>query len=199
MLFRSAAAVTVSTPELKLALARFNSNIYVLPNLLNEELWTRPRSLRDDRIVIGFTGTSTHQEDLRIAEEALFRLSEKHGSRLAFHFMGCMTEKVGRLPSFTFEHFQTSYESFADALQASPIDIAIVPLEDNPFNRCKSNIKWLEYSACGIAGIYSDLPPYSHCIDHGRTGLLVSNTTEAWFQALDNLIQNPEQRRALGP
>ena len=75
------------------------------------------------------------------------------------------------------------------------MDVAVVSLEDNLFNRCKSNIKWLEYSACGIAGVYSDLPPYNSCIRHGQTGLLVGNRVQDWFQAIDTLVTNTSLRR----
>jgi hypothetical protein len=35
-------------------------------------------------------------------------------------------------------------------MQLRKMDLLIAPLVDNPFNRCKSNIKWLEFSALGI-------------------------------------------------
>lgn len=193
-----ATGVTASTLELKKALSHFNPNVYVLPNLIDEKLWTQIRPVLPDRIVIGFTGTSTHSEDLGVVEEALWRISDKYGDRLAFTFMGCSRERLSRLMGYTYSEFKTSYESFAMALQTRPMDIAVVPLIDNPFNGCKSNIKWLEYSACGIAGIYSDLPPYNSCIEHGVTGQLVSNTADAWFRALDDLIQDSAKRNAIG-
>jgi hypothetical protein len=40
-------------------------------------------------------------------------------------------------------------------------DIALSPLQDTPFNRCKSDIKFLDYSAIGAAGIYSRGPAYA--------------------------------------
>ena len=70
-------------------------------------------------------------------------------------------------------------------------------LKTSPFNRCKSNIKWLEYSACGIAGIYADLPPYNTTIEHGTTGLLAGSNPDQWFSAIDLLIKNPELRRSI--
>jgi Glycosyl transferases group 1 len=110
--------------------------------------------------------------------------------------MGCVTDRLARLPGAKVADFTPDYESFARALQTTPMDVAVVSLEDNLFNRCKSNIKWLEYSACGIAGVYSDLPPYNNCIRHGQTGLLVGNRVQDWFQAIDTLVTNASLRRA---
>lgn len=45
------------------------------------------------------------------------------------------------------------------------IDIVVAPLLDNVFNRCKSNIKFLEMSALGIPCICQDLVPYQPYTD----------------------------------
>jgi hypothetical protein len=45
------------------------------------------------------------------------------------------------------------------------IDIVVAPLLDNVFNRCKSNIKFLEMSALGIPCICQDLAPYQPYTD----------------------------------
>ncbi len=193
-----AAAVTVSTEPLKAALSAFNPNVQVVPNLINEALWTQIRPVGAGRVVIGFTGTTTHQADLAVVEETLWKIAEKYGDLVQFNFMGCATESIQNLPGLVFTPFQTAYDAFARRLQTNPMDIALVPLEDTPFNRCKSNIKWLEYSACGIAGIYSDLAPYNSCVANGKTGVLVGNTTREWFQVIDELIQNPARRNTLG-
>ena len=39
-------------------------------------------------------------------------------------------------------------------------DLIIAPLQNNIFNRCKSNIKFTESSAMGIPGIFQNLEPY---------------------------------------
>jgi len=194
---KKAAAITVSTEALKAELLRWNPNIYVLPNLIDERLWSQTQRPHSGPVVIGFTGTSTHGDDLRMIEDAFIQISTKHGQGVAFQFMGCVTERLARLPGAKVAEFTPDYESFARALQTTPMDVAVVSLEDNRFNRCKSNIKWLEYSACGIAGVYSDLPPYNSCIRHGQTGLLVGNRVQDWLQAIDALVTNASLRRAI--
>jgi glycosyltransferase involved in cell wall biosynthesis len=111
--------------------------------------------------------------------------------------MGCATERISRLPGFSLIQCETNFEAYARKLQEMPIDIMLAPLEDNPFNRCKSNIKWLEYSSCGIAGIYADLPPYNTTVTHGETGLLVGSEPEQWFQAISLLMARPDFRQAI--
>ncbi|QEM69759.1 glycosyltransferase [Geobacter sp. FeAm09] len=195
---RDCDAVTVSTDALKEAFSRLNPSIFVLPNLIDDTLWEQPvPPSGDGRVVIGFTGTNTHIPDIAFLEETLERIAAAHPGEVAFTFMGCATERLSRLPGFRFIPFETTYQAYARTLQQVPMDIALVPLEDNPFNRCKSNVKWLEYSACGVAGIYADLPAYNTTVEHGVTGILAGSDPQQWFNAIDLLIRNRELRRAI--
>ncbi|MEI6306353.1 MAG: glycosyltransferase, partial [Deltaproteobacteria bacterium] len=191
-------AIIASADLLAEAFRSYNQFIYVLPNLIDEKVWkTSPKKALNTPIVIGFAGTATHRADLEVVEPALFRIAQKYGDRVAFRFMGEAYQELTTLPGFSFIPFERGYNSYARTLGEAGFDIALVPLKDNLFNRCKSNIKWLEYSICGVAGIYSDLPPYNSCIRHGATGVLVDNDPDKWYQALSLLIEHPEMRHEI--
>ena len=191
-------AITVSTPTLGEAVRRYNPNVQVLPNLIDDKLWAFSGKNITGKIVIGFSGSSTHAGDIAMIEEALLAIARLYGDRITFKFLGCVTDRLASLPCFEFMDFQPSYRHYARALMNAGVDIAIVPLEDTHFNRCKSNIKWLEYSACGIPGIYSDISPYNTCVTHGRTGVLAGGSTRQWVEALELLISREEVRRTMG-
>ncbi|BET59406.1 glycosyltransferase [Geobacter sp. 60473] len=196
----AASAVTVSTEEMKRAFASYHQQIHVLPNLLDDRLWSSPLPAKTAGapVVIGYAGTPDHKADLRLLEDVLERIAAKYGNRVAFRFMGCDTERIKRLPGFSSITFEPGYENYARTIRKAGIDIGLVPLEDNRFNRCKSNIKWLEYSACGIAGVYADLPPYRSCVKDGETGILVGGyDVDAWVAAIERLIDNPDRRHAM--
>jgi GT2 family glycosyltransferase/tetratricopeptide (TPR) repeat protein len=197
-LIQKCTAVTVSTEELKKHFSSYSDTIHILPNLIDTNLWSKTSPSSYGQVVIGYAGTTTHIADLKLLEEVLERIVLRYGKKVAFSFMGCATERISRLPGFAFIQFEYTFEAYARTLQEIPIDIMLVPLEDNSFNRCKSNIKWLEYSACGIAGVYADLPPYNSCVKNDETGILVSGSDpDAWFAAIDELINNPVKRRAI--
>lgn len=195
---RSVDAITVSTPALAETVRPFNRNVHVLPNLIDDSLWNTIPTKQYEKIVIGFSGSSTHAGDIAMIEDALLRIVQKYGSQIIFKFLGSVSERLSKLPCVEFLDFQPSYCDYALSLMGAGIDIAIVPLEDTPFNRCKSNIKWLEYSACGIPGVYSDVLPYNSCVTNGHTGLLAGSTTEEWFASLETLITNKVLRHAIG-
>jgi len=188
-------AITVSSELLRERYQQFNPETYLVPNLLDRAMWNVPSSAPTaDRVVIGFCGTDTHGSDLSRIEPALRRIAAKYGDKVHFRFMGYAPASAATLPGFSFQPFQYDYLDYARALANSGFDIAIVPLQDTPFNRCKSNIKWLEYSACGIAGVFADLPPYNATVEHGKTGLLVGQDPEKWFRALEFLVDHPDIR-----
>ncbi|HUD84073.1 MAG TPA: glycosyltransferase, partial [Candidatus Saccharimonadales bacterium] len=97
----------------------------------------------------------------------------------------------------TVADFKPNYKDYAAFLKTLPVDLALVPLEMVPFNQAKSPIKWLEYSACKIPGIFTNIEAYNQVVDHGKTGWLVSNTTEAWFNALEKLILDDGLRQSI--
>ena len=37
-----------------------------------------------------------------------------------------------------------------------------------------------QYGACGVAGVYSDMPVYNTSVQDGLTGLLAANNEAAW-------------------
>ncbi len=95
-----------------------------------------------------------------------------------------------------------TFEEYTKKLAELPWDIAVAPLVDSPFTRCKSSIKFFEYSMCKIPVIASRVYPYNSSlfgedvISHEATGLLVE--PNEWFSALETLITNSDKRKLLG-
>lgn len=184
-------AVTVSTKELAASMASLAS-ASVLPNLINDTVWQGGKRSADGKVRVLFSGTPHHAQDAAMLEELIVGAAQKYADKVIFVLMGCATERLVSLPNVRFIEFQQSYYDYARRLQQEEIDIALVPLEDTPFNRCKSNIKWLEYSICGIPAVYAALPPYAD-VEQGRTGLLARARAD-WNEALDVLIREPGLR-----
>ncbi len=49
-------------------------------------------------------------------------------------------------------------------------DIGLAPLIDSPFNRCKSDLKYVEYGKVGVPAVFSKVGPYTRSVKHGETG-----------------------------
>lgn len=70
-------------------------------------------------------------------------------------------------------------------MQLRKMDLLIAPLVDNPFNRCKSNIKWLEFSALGIPMAGQNI-----CTYNKYTNNLFDNANDLQ-NLVDNLFHKP--------
>ena len=64
--------------------------------------------------------------------------------------------------------------------------IGLAPLRDTEFNRYKSELKWLEYTALGLAVVASDRAAYA-AVQDGVRGRLVADNPAAWAEAIVEL------------
>ena len=191
--------VTVSTPTLRDVLTAFNPNVVVLQNYFDDQLWRFSPPVRKDAsregLTIGFMGTNSHRSDLAYVAPVLLELIERYPEKIRIHFWGAQPPaELSALPQvqWTSQYF-SSYKDFAAFFQTQSADIFIAPLVDHLFNRCKSSIKFFEYSALGAPGVFSRLEPYTDVITHGHNGLLADSLDE-WRTCLIQLIENDELR-----
>jgi len=162
------------------------------------------RALRRRRSVttIGYMGTFTHDDDLLMILPALQELWLRHGDAVAFELLGVAAHERTRrllqdLPVRVRRPgtHRVEYTKFMPWFSRTVSwDIAVSPLCDTHFNRCKSDIKFLDYCAIGAAGVFSRVPAYSATVRHCETGWLADNTLEAWVEALSTLVTDTTLR-----
>jgi glycosyltransferase involved in cell wall biosynthesis len=191
--------VSVSTPKLREVLAKYNDNVVVLPNYFDDDLWRlNPPVLKNsssEMLTIGYMGSYPHKPDLEYIAPVLLDLIKRYPEKLRFYFWGVQPPaQLEFLPQVEWTPWDSkSYKDFAEFFQTQSADIFIAPLVDNLFNRCKSPIKYFDYSALGAPGVYSRLDPYEDIVTHGHDGLLASSLDE-WADCLIQLVENDELR-----
>jgi processive 1,2-diacylglycerol beta-glucosyltransferase len=195
-------AVTVSTPELAERVNSLNDNTLVLPNYIDEGMWNLlPRRVSSDPqqpIIIVYMGGDSHAPDFEPLVPVLVDILQTYEERIVFKSIGMQpASAIRELPNVQAIPFQFAYLSYAEFVQRQHFDLAIAPLADNSFNRCKSSMKYLEYSALGIPGVYSRIPPYAGMITEGVNGFLASDLPE-WRQAILKLIEDAALRSEMG-
>jgi len=82
-------------------------------------------------------------------------------------------------------------EQFARWLRALPAAVAVVPVGDSAFDRCKSAIKFFDHALAGVPVVCARRAPYSDVVEHGRTGWLVADDADDWAKALRALLLEP--------
>jgi hypothetical protein len=89
-------------------------------------------------------------------------------------------------------------EAFAGWLRALPDALAVIPVGDTAFDRCKSAIKFFDYALAGIPVLCAARPPYSDVVRHGSTAWCVAeDSAAAWQAALLHLLGAPALREQL--
>lgn len=173
--------------------------------LVEEALGRKSATANNGRKVIGYMGTYTHDADLMMILQALRETLRKHLDTLELQLIGGIADSAvmqafNGLPIKVLKvGTNGEYPDFMRWMsQTVQWDLAIAPLEDNCFTRCKSDIKFLDYSILGIAGIYSRVTPYEKTVRHLETGYLATNNTQAWVDAFDGLLTDDSLRQKLG-
>lgn len=188
--------VTVSTEPLKKYFIDkgFNDNIFVIPNFMHH-LPEYRESINNDVIVIGYVGTATHSGDFDSKlVKAIIQLLDKY-SNLEFRCMGYNPLPYKNHPQIKFTPF-VPIDEYNNTMYNLNIDIGIAPLINNEFNRCKSNIKFLEYSSNSTVTIASNVYPYSNTIINNETGILIEDNKD-WYSKLEMLISDVSLRKRL--
>ena len=189
--------ITVATKKLKSVLNKCN-NVIVLPNYFDDTIWQLRSPVlkaKSEMLTIGYMGGNSHKPDIEYVMPVLLGLLKRYPNRIRFHFWGTQppAEILSHPQVEWTPHFPFSYKDFSAFFQTQSADIFIAPLVDNLFNRCKSPLKFFEYSALGAPGVYSNLETYSGIVSHGKNGLLASSLDE-WTDSLVQLIENNELR-----
>ena len=194
--------VTVSTPSLRDYCLPYNENVVVIPNYLNDSLWNFKEPTNStpssEKVTIGYMGGHTHKPDVLMVLSVLEKIVKKYPQKVQFQFWGI--EPPTELAPFSHVDWcppkSSEYADFVSYFQTQTADIMIAPLCDNLFNSSKSPIKYFEYSAIGVPGVYSRVVPYSSMIEEGVDGYLVSSASE-WEASLSKLIEDQNLRRKI--
>lgn len=192
---RNVDAITVSTPALQKIYSKFCDHVYVLPNCQDPEDWQVIQPKKQDKIVIGWAGSYTHYDDLKLIRRAINRIRKEYPN-VVFRLIGCLPDFLDGKRRVEFRRDIVGIRDWQGKLAELNFDIGLIPVVDRPFNRGKSNIKWQEYSMLGIPTIASDVGEY-RAITPNETGLLAQNEDE-WYLHMKRLIEDAELRKELG-
>lgn len=196
--YREADLVTVSTLPLADVVRPFAKNVVVVPNCVEPEwhtdIYFREKEARHrDDVRIYWGGGANHYDDLLKVKDTLLRIcAERPNVKLIFsNFLPDWA--VASLPAHRCYMIKVApFDLYPRILAWLCADVAIAPLVDNPFNRSKSHIKYLDYAMARIPGVYESLPPYDSVTD-GVTGLKAS-TPDEWYAKLNLLLDTPSLR-----
>ena len=195
---RSADLVRVYSDPLLERMKTLNANVEKVFGPIDWDLISPPQVHLRQRPVKLVYATSRFDDDLaNLFIPALKRALGRYGEEVEVHFWGFKPNGLNGRHRVHYHSMVANYDRFLRRFSREGFDIGLAPLEKDVFHRSKTNNKFREYGACGIAGIYSDVDVYSSCVSEGETGLLVSNETDSWYRAVVRLVENHDLREKI--
>ncbi len=189
--FRASHAVQTTTEPLAALLTRDNPEIAVFPNAVAS--LPDVRNYADPGRVTLFFGGLNREEDWPPYMDTINAVAALAGDRLAFH----VVHDRGFFDALQSEHKSFTplcdYDTYLQLL--SGCEISLMPLQDDAFNRCKSDLKFLEASACRVTALASNVV-YPATVVDGETGMLFADAGELG-RKLMRLVADPAVGRGI--
>ncbi len=148
-----------------------------------------PDAFEDVSPTVGWIGQRSTAAFLQPLAPVFKRLTDEGVMR--FRAIGIDAAKLGLC--------MTS-EPWSEAGEVSSIqhlDVGIMPLEDEPFERGKCGYKLIQYMACGLPVVASPVGVNATIVEHGVNGFLAT-TIDEWEQAFRTLAADPALRQRMG-
>ncbi|HYE87912.1 MAG TPA: glycosyltransferase [Vicinamibacterales bacterium] len=192
-----AAVVRVYSPYLQDLVRPYNPAVMLVDGPLDWNL-VDASSVSPRPTIKTVYATSRLQDTLGLAlVEPLTSILDRY-AHVELTVWGGTLSALANHPRVRHRRFVRNYDRFFRQFSREHFDIGLAPLPDDDFHRGKSNNKFREYAACGIAGIYSNTPVYNTSVLDGETGLLVGDDPRAWSDAMIRLIEDAPLRRSIG-
>jgi glycosyltransferase involved in cell wall biosynthesis len=158
---------------------------HVIPNFMNREqlavseaiyrVKRAQRFARSPQLHVGyFSGTPTHNLDLALAADAIARLLERR-PEVVLRIVGYM-ELRGRLQTVKSRIEYIPFQDFMNLQRlVGEVELNLMPLQNNVFTRCKSELKYFEAGIVGTISVASAVGTYADSIRDGENGFLASD------------------------
>ena len=206
---KEADLVTTSTEMLADEYRQINPNVAVLPNCIDPFLFDEPLRNDGETVRVGFTGSVGCTADFALATDLVKRVPEvqwvMHSLPLqknAKIYKKMYADEYELLDQLDIEwHPFCEFHDYYEQTNEMRLDIMVIPRQDTYFNKCKSNLKFLESSMLEIPviaqGFADGLSPYQ--VDkEDAEHMMVCQTQDEFEAAIRLLMKDKERRREMG-
>jgi glycosyltransferase involved in cell wall biosynthesis len=169
---------------------RYNPAVTIVPSTIDTTKYAfRGQRAIGSRPVIGWTGSYSTGQYLRLVKSALERLRKRHDFR--FVVIGPVDFQADGV-----EVEQRPWHSESEVQDLLDLDVGLMPVPDAEWERGKCGLKALQYMALGIPPVVSPVGVNSTIVEDGRNGFLAS-TEDEWVERLDRLLSSAELRNRI--
>jgi len=165
----------------------------VVPNSLDFSMYPqgefKPKDKKKKEIRLGWQGGVSHLGDWQEIHKELADVLEDY-PEVTLHIMGSYYKnQFKRIKDRITYYSWTPWKGYTYRLKTMGLDGAIIPLEDQPFNKYKSEIKYIEFSQLGVPVLVKDMLPYSAVVTGGKDAWTYK-TPEEFAKRLREMIED---------
>lgn len=191
-LLRGASACACGNDYLRDYAARFCDRSVLVPTVVDTTAY-RPRRKTGRRpLTIGWIGSPSTWCNVQPLLPVIRQICAEGPVRLRVIGAGVEAER-DRFPGIELVEWSETTE----IAEVQAMDIGIMPLLDQPFQRGKSGYKLVQYMACGLPVVASPVGVNAQMVTPGENGFLASSPEE-WRSALVALLDDPALRDRMG-
>lgn len=173
---------------------RHNQRVTTIPSSVDTSRYSPVSAAnnlpRKQRLVIGWTGSSTSQTYLEFFTPVLREIISRYDVELQVH-----SDRQPELDGVSC--VWKPWVAETEVAELSQFDIGIMPMPDDEWAQGKCAMKALLYMAMEIPTICTAVGANCDVIQHGENGLLAA-TAEEWLENVDRLTGDPRMRERLG-
>lgn len=166
-------------------------NVQIIPTVIDLDRYPMKVNINTEKFVVGWIGTkTTFEKHLLPCREWIMKLQQEEN--IHFHIIG-ITEEMNLGPN-------VKYVKWTEETEVSEIlkmDIGIMPLQNSEWEKGKCAYKLIQYAACGIPGVASDVGMNKDvCIDN-ETGFIATDDNE-WIEKILFLKNIVYEKKIMG-
>ena len=165
----------------------------------------RPRPSPDAAITLGYVGSVRKNSQ---PFQALVEIARARPEVKIFVMSNNLPDELTALPPgrVMFQPYQFNYAAYAATVCDAAPDVLIAPVGRTRFEASKCPNKYLEITACGAVGVYSNAEPYISIAGAGpltgyvrenENGLLADDDVAIWRSQIERLIDDAPLRHRL--
>jgi glycosyltransferase involved in cell wall biosynthesis len=186
-IIRISKVVVVNSSHIRDYAEQFNQNIWQIPSIVDTKKFTcEPFSESIKRVCVGWSGSPTTLTNIKLVEKPLARLSEKDICDI--HFIGGTDFDLNNV-----KYTAQKWNGDTEVEDLRQLQIGLVPLPENEWNKRKFIMKTAQYMALGIVPVGTPMASNTEVIRHGENGFLAA-TDDEWFEYLTILVKDYKLR-----
>ncbi len=171
---------------------KFNKEVVIIPSTIDTDVYKPIHKKETDEVCIGWTGSHTTIKHFMMAIPVLQKIKEKYGNKVRFKIIGDKNYYCTELATQG-----VAWKASTEVEDLSELDIGIMPLPDDEWEKGKCGMKGLQYMGLAIPALMSPVGANMEIINDAVNGYLPRNEQE-WIDRITLLIDNKELRERIG-